>query len=101
MPLAALFLPAAASPLVLVLSGLMLTIGLRKLAGRLAALAILVPMFPIFEPMFDAVLDALPFWLSWLVPASIAPFTSLPGAARLGLLVCGRMCPAVRAVSVR
>jgi hypothetical protein len=71
MALATLFLPAAASPLVLLLSGSMLIIGLRRLAGRLAALAILVAMFPIIEPMLDVVLDALPLWLSWLVPASI------------------------------
>lgn len=69
MTLGAMFLPDGAIPLLLVLSALMMIIGLRKLAGGLAALAILGAIFPIFEPMFDAVLAALPAWVSLLVLA--------------------------------
>ena len=85
MTLGAMFLPDEVFPLLLVLSGLMMIIGLRKLAGGLAAFAIFGAMLPIFGPIFDAVFDALPAWVSWLVLGSMV--LAILGAIGLGKLL--------------
>ena len=69
--LASLFMPESFLLPLLVLAGLFLTIGLRKLAGSLVALVLVVAFSPMFEPLFDELFERMPWWVSPLFIAGL------------------------------
>lgn len=64
LPLESLLLP------LLVLAGLFLIVGMRKLGLSLITLVLFVAFSPILEGIVEAVLDSLPVWVSWLMLAA-------------------------------
>lgn len=70
MTLGTLLVPPEALPLLIALAGLMLIIGLKKLAAGLGLLAFVCLLAPMLEPIIDEVLSQLPAWVSWAVLAA-------------------------------
>jgi hypothetical protein len=60
--LASLFMPEGMLLPLLTLAGLFLVFGLRKLAGSIVTLVVVMAFSPMFEPMFDALFAAMPWW---------------------------------------
>lgn len=60
--LAALFMTDSMLAPLIALSGLFLIIGLRRLAVSLFVLVLATAISPIFEPLFDELFAAMPWW---------------------------------------
>ena len=72
--LGAMLLPPEAMAILLILAGLLLVLGMRRIAGILALLAIVGAMMPALAPILDAALEELPVWVSLLLLAGFVVF---------------------------
>jgi len=60
--IATLFMPQSFLLPLLVMSGLFLVIGLRKLAASVAVLVLLMAISPMLEPLFNELFAMMPWW---------------------------------------
>jgi hypothetical protein len=68
--------------LAITLAGLLMIVGLRRLAVGLLGFGLMLPVLPVFAPLIEEVLALLPPEAAWLVLAGIG-FALLSGAIRL------------------
>lgn len=96
------FLPLEALPLLIALAGLSMILGLRRLAGGIGALVLVIALTPALDPIIDATLAELPAWVSWalLAGAVVAVFSAL-GLGRFMGTVLAHTCGILLADAIR
>lgn len=77
--IAALFMPIEAVLPLLVLAGLLIIVGLRRMAGAIISLVLLLAFSPMLEPVFEGLFSVLPIWAAPLL--LVAAVFSLFGKA--------------------